>query len=497
MDSSESGRSDNGEKEISPELQKLNSMVERITKEPATINDKEQDGYTALHWASRYGDEKVIQTLLSYKPDVNVLDEDRDTPLHFAGSAAVASLLLANGAAVNAVGSGNITPLHVSLEFGVEEVAAVLIQHGADVNMHGGDHGLAPLHLCTSRKIAKLLLDSGAEVDVRDEYLRTPLHIAVEYARLDIVSILLDHGASVSATRKDRKTPLHLAKSASMVKLLLDRGAFVNARDNQGSSPLHTAVKTSEPSDFREIVKLLLQAGANASAEDVNRNTALHHAVKNGKDEKVLALLANQVPFFTRAALDKTFRIDDVKISTKIGRLLDASIKLKIASLRLTEENLEALAHNPDRDRFKVPRPSFGDIEPELFDFHYMSDIVNEFELECQQEVEAWKSHKVTDSMSLDYIVRTDSVTYLSNKPVLNTLRTMDYKTMYPIYESFMMHKITKDKLIVSAFEPFKKLLECGETNVPSLPDKIVYKILVSLDGNDIKKLISCGHPIE
>lgn len=73
----------------------------------------------------------------------------------------------------------------------------------------------------------------------------TPLHLAADRGREDIVGLLLDRGADPNARNRDGSTPLHYAAlndHAGPVGLLLDRGADPNARNNFNRTPLYYAV---------------------------------------------------------------------------------------------------------------------------------------------------------------------------------------------------------------------------------------------------------------
>jgi ankyrin repeat protein len=68
---------------------------------------------------------------------MNVWDNGRFTPLHDAPQGenyAMAQLLLAHGADVNARGWRHKTPLHLASSEGSLDVSRLLIEHGADVD---------------------------------------------------------------------------------------------------------------------------------------------------------------------------------------------------------------------------------------------------------------------------------------------------------------------------------------------------------------------------
>ena len=78
-----------------------------------------------------------------------------------------------------------------------DAVIALLVKHGADVNIQGEDGWTALMFACKQGRynIAKLLLDHGADVHAKNNAGYTALQIATENNSLDIVRLLLDYGA--------------------------------------------------------------------------------------------------------------------------------------------------------------------------------------------------------------------------------------------------------------------------------------------------------------
>ena len=96
----------------------------------------------------------------------------------------------------------------------------------------------------------------------------TPLHLAAFFGHRDLAALLLDRGADVNARSTSERfaksnTPLHAAaanKQVEVARLLVDRGADVNARDGHGFTPL--ALAANSKSDL--LMLLLLEQGARA-----------------------------------------------------------------------------------------------------------------------------------------------------------------------------------------------------------------------------------------
>merc|ERR1712038_1979521 len=75
---------------------------------------------------------------------------------------------------------------------------------------------------------------TGRDVNQRDEYNRTALHIAAEKDLLEAAKWLINKGADLEAQDMDGETPLHYTAkgdSVDVTRLLINRGAKVDAQD--------------------------------------------------------------------------------------------------------------------------------------------------------------------------------------------------------------------------------------------------------------------------
>jgi ankyrin repeat protein len=109
------------------------------------------------------------------------------------------------------------------------------------------------------------LLAKGANPNVRDEDMRTPVHQAVLGNSVGVLGLLIE--ASANLNRKDSQgfTPLHFAVQEhlpEMVRILVGKGADVNACDEDGNSVLWRAIASARGRD--EIARFLLDNGARA-----------------------------------------------------------------------------------------------------------------------------------------------------------------------------------------------------------------------------------------
>ena len=267
-------------------------VAELLIDHGADIQAKEPVGWTTLHLAADVNAIEVAELLITRGADLNAKDSDGATPLMHAprgGDREMARLLIEHGAEVTlsyaAVAndrelaqkliergahpnvkddtSGN-TPLHHAAESGAFEVAELLIDRGASIDAKNKD-GRTPLMetvVASAGDVAELLVNRGAIInDCCD--VETALHLAAYLDRSEMAQLLLERGADFDLRNKGGSTPLHLAAytgSRNTAELLINHGANVNAENNYGQTPLDKAAR-GDYGEHTELVDLIRSHG--------------------------------------------------------------------------------------------------------------------------------------------------------------------------------------------------------------------------------------------
>lgn len=252
----------------------------------------EPDSCTSLHTAAREGNTDAVRALLDHGANLEERDEMGFTPLHRAaakGNVNIVRLLLDRGAEINARDKEQQTPLFVAAMTGKTEMVRFLVEKGADVDVRDkeSESPLLWAVVCGEADTVSILIDNDADVNLGAEFepLFQPLHAAVNSGNIRLARTLLEHGANVGARDPDDFTPLHLAvlhAGADMARLLLEHGADSNApHGNEESTPLHYAVSKG----YTEKAHLLLEMGADANMPNKGGSTPLDTARNKGNQE--------------------------------------------------------------------------------------------------------------------------------------------------------------------------------------------------------------------
>jgi ankyrin repeat protein len=344
-------------------------VIDLLLKAGADPNTKNPEGETALMAVARSGKVDAARRLLEAGADVNAKESfGGQTALMWAaaqGQADMVKLLAASGADVNARGvirqwerkviteprpkdmnKGGFTALLYAAREGCVDCARHLIAAGADPDLEDPER-ITPLNMALLNlhyEVAAFMIQAGAEVDKWDLFGRSPLYMAADTSTLpvkgngamavlpsedsvtalDVARMLLEKGANPNLQLKRRPpyrdvpqdrggdtilaqgaTPLLRAARAGdapFVELLLKHKALVDLPSKEGVTPLMAAAgvefgdrvtrgrnRTNE--GVLATMKLLLDAGADVNARMVaepGRNPA------DGQSNQAASLAAAQ-----------------------------------------------------------------------------------------------------------------------------------------------------------------------------------------------------------
>jgi uncharacterized protein len=345
-------------------------IMERLLEAGADVESPNVDGQTALMVVSRTSNVEAVRVLLRHGANVNAVEKWREqTALMWASAEkqpATVKELVAHGANVNARSNinnfdrqvtaepraiyrpaGGLTAIHFAAREGCVECARTLAEAGADLDASDPDN-VSPLLTAVLNghfDLAAYLINKGANVDKWDWWGQSPLYAAVdmntlphggrpdrpspdETNALQVIALLLEKGANPNLQLKllppyrsvgaDRGVDSMLtigttallraakAMDAPAIRLLLAHGANPNLPNMRGLTPVMAAAGlgsidadtrgwfTTEDVQKRSIdsLDLLLKAGGEINVSESQRGqTPLHGAAFWGWNDVVRFLV--------------------------------------------------------------------------------------------------------------------------------------------------------------------------------------------------------------
>ena len=263
------------------------NVAELLITKGADVNAKNKNGDLPTHLALRGNLEspkkEVLELLIAKGTNLSCIQISAHQ-----GDLAKVRSFVEQGISVDSRDSEGRTALHYAAMQGKADVVEFLLSRGADVNAKDKDFGFIPLHHAASgghKDVVEMLLAKGADVNAKDKYGWTPLDSAV-YGQKDVAELLIRAGANVNSKYEWGQTPLMWAATEGytpMAELLIAKGADINARENNSRTPLHLACLEGN----KDVVELLIAKGADMNTKDNKEQTALSLAKEQGHEEIV------------------------------------------------------------------------------------------------------------------------------------------------------------------------------------------------------------------
>ncbi|XP_050504422.1 rabankyrin-5 [Diabrotica virgifera virgifera] len=312
-----------GETPISLALNEgFSHLIPTLIKGKADINIRNGKDFTLLHQAIIKQNSSMALFLLNHGADINAVTTDYETPLQLAihcRLGEVVDALCTRGVDMSAPDRLGSCALWTALDSGQEDIASILVKHGADTDCWGdGPEGCRQtlLHRAideNKESEAIFLIHAGCDLntpripgpngeggdEAKDK--RSPLHLCCQWGLEPVVRTLVEHRANVNIRDAENKTPLHIAiesQQEEIISLLLSVPEIdLSLRDKAGLSPFATALTFRNNKAAQAILDKFPSA---AEQFDSKGQNFLHIALKKGDIESALFLLTVQVDVNSR-----------------------------------------------------------------------------------------------------------------------------------------------------------------------------------------------------
>uniref|UniRef100_T1ILR7 Ion transport domain-containing protein n=1 Tax=Strigamia maritima TaxID=126957 RepID=T1ILR7_STRMM len=283
------------------------SVIHFLASQGAMINCKDNSGQTPLHYAAMRGNEIAARELLHCREiNIEATDNQEMTPIHLAavhGSVEIAAMLIEAGANIRCCDKNQATALHKAAMEGHIAIAKLLLDAAelkggwvkvAQMVSDQDDAQNTALHLAVDNghcDIVKLLIQKGADVNAPRLNFIYPLHLAAVSGNLDIVKLLVtENNARIDCLNRGQETPLYRAaeyNQTDVINYLILHGAMIERRDKDNFTPLLIAACEGHV----DAIKCLLKHGADIFAVDKNDKSAVYWAAEENHLESLVILL--------------------------------------------------------------------------------------------------------------------------------------------------------------------------------------------------------------
>ena len=249
--------------------------------------------------------------------DLNTIDQYGKTPLMHAVANRQLQVIkdqVAQGADIFQVGTGGWAPIHIACQLGFLDMVQVLFQYGGvkilnqksnEMNMYlkAGEYPLHKAVLHGHFNVTQFLLKNGARPNLTNEDMKwTPLHTLIYRGKhikqskklIRLIQLLIRHGADVNQKDTYSYTVLHMAASRNLpfvVDFLVKKTNIqINAKEQSGDTALHKAARFNG----LKIAQILLKKGASFTIKNKWNDTPLDQAREQGHSKMVRLLKSYQ-----------------------------------------------------------------------------------------------------------------------------------------------------------------------------------------------------------
>ena len=294
---------------------------------PEMLNQKNNLGQTPLvSFLKRFEFEtkestELLKEILSYNPDINVSDKNKNTPLHVVSVESWANALIEQGADINATNFIGENVVHLALKMQRWTLAKLFLTTTSIDRFAVNNDNVSYLgYIALSNVDYREIFDGGLENMFELLIQKFTNGKAMNGGSLPISALFYDsdlplrlikcHDADVHSKSPENLTCLHCAiilnskLSFDIVKELVSKGVAINEPNEQGKTPLMLSIeyKKSDISNY-----LLSQESIELDLQDLIGYTALHYAAHHRNVEVICKLLQSHANYHLLNNENKSF----------------------------------------------------------------------------------------------------------------------------------------------------------------------------------------------
>lgn len=280
------------------------------------------------------------------------------------------------------------TPLLIATRLDLTQIAVLLIEHSASVNVTDSDNWTPLLNSAKNGnlQLCQMLISKKATIDARECGQFTPLLWACYKNRVDVVKLLLRHNANPNAQCTNAISCLCWASGRGYVdivnELLGSKGIKVNLQDQNSSTPLLWAARKGALKIIESLIKhdadpnvagmlnmtpliaackfgftdcaLYLSSLPNINLNQIDKdgNTALQISAKNGLPSVALNLLEKKAYINTPNLKGDSILITAVKAGNK--QIIDQLLQRHVAIDAIGNNSKTAMYHAIDKGNLEI-----------------------------------------------------------------------------------------------------------------------------------------------
>ncbi|MGN0003522.1 MAG: ankyrin repeat domain-containing protein [Sphingobacterium composti] len=172
--------------------------LERLLNNNASLlKEKTSHDISPLLLACYYNKPQIIQVILNYTTSITIHEACAAGLLQH-----VQMMIEHKKEIIEEFSSHGFTPLGIATHFNQEDIIRLLLTHRANPNIPSQNgYQVFPIHAAFNNNndlISKMLIEAGADVNVRQHGGLTPLHFAAQHGNIDLIIILLEQGADIT-----------------------------------------------------------------------------------------------------------------------------------------------------------------------------------------------------------------------------------------------------------------------------------------------------------